>query len=283
MVVYRLRSLDEFRLHWHACAALFRSRREWERELAAPYATKREPFQVLAYSYPAGTEVKLTVDWQRSVGDIPNWRERACCPITGMNSRLRAAVQLVDLELGLHPADSVYITEQATSFFRVLQTRITGLVGSEYLADHCPPGTKDQRGIRNEDLTRLTFSDGSFQAVLSFECLEHIPDYRAALAECYRVLSPGGKVLLSAPFDPGSHTHLERATLNSDGSITHHLPPEYHGDPLSTQGCLCYRYYGWNLLSELTAIGFADAYVAFTYSREFGYWGNELCYIVARR
>jgi SAM-dependent methyltransferase len=39
--------------------------------------------------------------------------------------------------------------------------------------------------------------DGSFDAVLSTQVLEHVPDPAAYLAEAFRVLRPGGRLLLS--------------------------------------------------------------------------------------
>jgi ubiquinone/menaquinone biosynthesis C-methylase UbiE len=44
---------------------------------------------------------------------------------------------------------------------------------------------------------RLPFAGGSFDAVACLEALEFLPDARAALAECVRVLRPGGVLLLT--------------------------------------------------------------------------------------
>ena len=43
----------------------------------------------------------------------------------------------------------------------------------------------------------LPLADGSVDAVLSTQVLEHVPDVEVYLAECRRVLRPGGKLLLS--------------------------------------------------------------------------------------
>jgi SAM-dependent methyltransferase len=49
------------------------------------------------------------------------------------------------------------------------------------------------------DITRLPFKDGSFDAVICSEVLEHIPDHRMAIAELIRVLKPGKSLVVSVP------------------------------------------------------------------------------------
>lgn len=54
-------------------------------------------------------------------------------------------------------------------------------------------------GLLAGDALRLPFADGSFDAVICSEVLEHIPDFRAALDEIVRVLKPGGRLCVSVP------------------------------------------------------------------------------------
>jgi SAM-dependent methyltransferase len=49
------------------------------------------------------------------------------------------------------------------------------------------------------DATRLPFADGSFDAVIAAEILEHVPDDIAAMAEIARVLRPGGTAAVTVP------------------------------------------------------------------------------------
>ncbi len=61
----------------------------------------------------------------------------------------------------------------------------------ERLADE--PATMD---FREADATSLPFDDGSFDAVVSTQVYEYVPDLNAALLEVERVLRPGGRVVI---------------------------------------------------------------------------------------
>ncbi len=54
-------------------------------------------------------------------------------------------------------------------------------------------------GVLRGDATRLPFADGSFDAVITSEVLEHIPDDTGAIAELVRVLRPGGVFAATVP------------------------------------------------------------------------------------
>ncbi len=71
--------------------------------------------------------------------------------------------------------------------------------------------------------SELPFADGSFHGATALDVLEHMEDDRAAAAELFRVLRPGGRLIVTVPAHPflfGPHDlalgHLRR----------------YHGDGL---------------------------------------------------
>jgi SAM-dependent methyltransferase len=53
--------------------------------------------------------------------------------------------------------------------------------------------------FRQGDLLALPFPDASFDAVVSLQTIEHLAEPRAFVAECARVLRPGGRLILSTP------------------------------------------------------------------------------------
>lgn len=157
--------------------------------------------------------------------------------------------------------------------YEAIRDRFDKVTGSEFLGDDVPLGDSNDAGVRNEDSTRLTFADESFDCLVSLDVLEHVPDYEKALQEFARCLKPGGKLVLTVPFNLESYPHIERARI-VDGEIEHILPPEYHGDPLNQGGVLCFRHFGWSLLDNLRQNGFSKAALYFYWSKEFGYFGG---------
>ena len=55
------------------------------------------------------------------------------------------------------------------------------------------------------DIVAIPEPDGSFDAVVCTEVLEHVPDPIAALTEFHRLLRPGGELILTAPFCSLTH------------------------------------------------------------------------------
>ena len=55
------------------------------------------------------------------------------------------------------------------------------------------------RETHSADMRALPFADGSFDAVLSVQSLEHVPDPERVLAEARRVLAPGGTAVFVTP------------------------------------------------------------------------------------
>ncbi len=86
----------------------------------------------------------------------------------------------------------------------------TGVDISEHAVTVCrEQGFAAERGT----LHGLPFSDGSFQLVIMKHVLEHTPRPREALREIWRVLRPGGGVLIAVP-----HGGYLKARLNPVGS-----------------------------------------------------------------
>lgn len=231
------------------------------------------------FSTTADKMVDFVVD--RSSDGTINWRETLICPETHISNRLRRSYDVFLSEASPYKEDYIYINEQVTLFYTYLALRYPNLQGSEYLGDQCPFG-EEINGIRNETMSSLTFEDESFDHVMSYECLEHIPDFVMALRETYRVLKKGGKFVFTVPFDHRAYENLIRATVSESGQIEHLMPPEYHGDPINDEGILCFTHFGWELLDILRDdIGFSEAYLVMGWSSSFANLGLAAFDLVA--
>ena len=246
-----------------------------------------DTFEVAAYCYVCQCPVSLSVDFQYApTGNgerTPNWRERLVCPRCHLNNRLRASLHL--FEEILHPTKEshLYIAEQYGPLYRWLTQKYPHTIGSEYLGDEIARGATNDAGIRNEDLTRLSFPDNQFDCLLSFDVFGHIPNVRQALQECWRVLKPQGSLFFSVPFVKTEEKIIVRATVGSTGEITHLLPAEYHGNPTRADGILAFYHFGWELLDQLREIGFVDARACFYWSAHFGYLGEGQLVLIASK
>lgn len=270
MDVAHIRSLDEFlALADRDAENLAAHMREIESYIPADHGA----FTIPGFSYTADKHVDFSVDFAHSDGVHVNWRERVNCPITAFNNRMRATIHLIDLEGGLGAKSTVYITEQVTTMYKYLKRKFPKLIGSEFLGDDATPGKVRRDGIRHEDLTRLSLPDNSQDAIISLDVIEHVPAFTEAFAECHRTLKPGGRLIWSVPFIDRGAANSIRARVTPDG-IEHLFEPEYHGNPMSEGGSLCYTHFGWEMLNDVKAVGFKDAWAASFYSLEFGYLGG---------
>ena len=247
-------------------------------ELESSLAQEKSPFRTSGYCFVCSRWTHFSSSWsfcnESEGGKQINWREHLVCRHCQLNNRTRAAIHLLADAGLLSRNQRVYATEQTTQLFAHLKSRFDALVGSEHLGESVPLGECNGAGVMNQDLTRLTFPENSFDLILSFEVLEHVPNFSQGFRECARVLRPGGKMLFSVPFNVNSTSNLIRARLLEDNSVEHLQTPEYHGDPINSEGCLCFQHFGWEMLEQVKQLGFSKISALLYYSRDYGYLGD---------
>ena len=98
-------------------------------------------------------------------------------------------------------------------------------------------------GMIHIDLQSIDLPSDCIDVILSPHVLEHVPDTDSALGELFRVLRPGGTLLLQVPI--------------LQGRTAPPVVPEFHGDDTPV-----FWRFGPDLSDRLTAAGFAVALLA---------------------
>jgi SAM-dependent methyltransferase len=124
---------------------------------------------------------------------------------------------------------------------RALGRMLAGAPGVRYTSADLEPGIAMERW----DITSVPVPDASFDAVICSHVLEHVADDRAALAEMWRILRPGGWAVVLVPVD------LERERTLEDTAVV---------DPAERERLYWQRdhvrLYGADLPARLGAAGF---------------------------
>jgi SAM-dependent methyltransferase len=235
----------------------------------------RDPWTLEGVCRVCATAVEFTGNWKYSNGRILNFRELLVCPGCKLNNRMRFMAHL--LLTMTRPAQShapTYLYEQVTPFFVWAERELPGrVIGSEYLGPDIASGTVVGR-LRHEDALALSFADDSLDTIVSNDVFEHVPDIDRSLAECARVLRPGGRLCFSVPFDGRSESG--RRAIMCDGEIVHLASPVYHGNPIDPNGSLVFYDHGLDILERCRQAGFADAFALGYWSLLYGYLGRGM-------
>ena len=264
---------------------LSRFRNRW----ATAAETVKETLQIIALQGICDplTDQPIAPEDLEVVG--PNYRESLIHQ--GLNARERGVLLLLRLmiEAGQLPSPRLiqaYLPEAVTPLAAALQCWLgEGVVASEYLPD---PEDPRRAQYRHEDLCALSVPDHSFDLLVSCEVFEHLYDLKNGLAECLRVLWPGGVLIATFPFAYGRRESIIKARHRGPD-----LPPEifgepeYHGNPVEPEaGSLVYQVPGWDILDLLSELGFSDVSFQGIHSISYGVMAAEipeLLLLVARR
>ncbi len=121
-----------------------------------------------------------------------------------------------------------------------------------------------------ENITKLSLPDNSFDVVMCHHVLEHIDDDTAAMKELFRILKPGGLAVLSVPINTSRYETYEDKTIL---------------DPAIRRKCYGgtdhLRFYGMDFGDKLNTAGFkADSFrLPEVDETRYGLLNNEFIYI----
>lgn len=210
----------------------------------------------------------------------PDYREHLI--VKGLNSRQRAVLELIAAEprLGDIGSTKIYAAEAVTPFALTLRGRYPRFIGSEYAAS--PEAKSALFPISIQNLMALDFPAAAFDCAITNDCLEHIPDIKAALHELYRIVHPGGVMLSTFPF-----TYIQSGVVKArliDSRIEYLTEPEYHGNPVDPAGgSLVFEIPGWDILDHARDAGFSKAEMVFVGGPQRAITGAEVSGIFVLR
>lgn len=220
-------------------------------------------------------ETSFRVTGGEPEGHWRNLLEGMICPECGTNGRVRLGMLAWRELRAQHDFEVSLVLEQVTPLFGLLRAEDTDLMGCEFLgADKVSGETYEHSGnqVRHESMLGFSMPDASLDLLMHFDVLEHVPGHREGVAECARVLRPGGSMLFTLPFFAALEEHRVRARPDGRGGIEHLMPEAYHGNPVG-DGALVFIEPGWELLSDLDVAGF-DTRIGLLYDPRIGIVSN---------
>jgi SAM-dependent methyltransferase len=107
-------------------------------------------------------------------------------------------------------------------------------------------------GIRCENIENLSFDDASIDLFISQDVMEHVFDPAKAFKEIARILKPGGSHIFTVPLVNKWRPTERWASLSDDGKIVYHGTPEYHGNPVDSEGALVTMHWGYDITNYIS-------------------------------
>lgn len=173
-------------------------------------------------------------------------RDHFLCPRCGSIPRERALMYAIEMfyphwrELTIHESSP---GNRGAS--QLLKKECRDYIPSQYFPD--VESGSCQRGIRCENLEKMTFADHSIDLHITQDVIEHVFSPEKAFKEIARTLKPGGAHIFTVPLVNKEKPSLVRAQLSADGEIQHLQQPVFHGNPISAEGALVTVDWGYDL------------------------------------
>jgi len=125
-----------------------------------------------------------------------------------------------------------------------------------FYSDNVKNGDYDENGVLCENIENLTFSNDSFDIVISADVMEHVRKPFHGFKEIYRILKPGGYYLYSIPVQlPLTLKESEYRIDTSKEKDIYIKEKVYHGNGKGGKS-IVYIDYGIDLINKLLEIGF---------------------------
>ncbi len=158
-----------------------------------------------------------------------NKRAHASCPTCSSKERHRLLIHYIQNETTIlkDKLDVLQFSPQdgEAAFFRKHKNL-------NYKASEYDPGIGDIQ----LDITKINQPDNSWDLIICYHILEHIVEDHKAMAELFRILRPGGQVILQVPIETGRTELYEDASIVDDKGRAKAFGQRDHVRRYSAQG-----------------------------------------------
>jgi hypothetical protein len=184
----------------------------------------------------------------------PWWRDQLVCGSCGSVPRERALMSVITT---LYPDWRALRIHESSPAARGVSIKFkgecAGYVASQY-DTRCPFGrVHSVYGYRSEDLESQTFNNGMFDLVITQDVFEHLFHPDNAIREIARTLRPSGSYIMTVPIVNKALPSKRRASI-VDKTVIHHLEPQYHANPIASEGSLVTIDWGYDIVNYLSNI-----------------------------
>lgn len=183
------------------------------------------------YSSITGANVNCNIcGWTGRDFAGKGWHPHTICPNCGSGVRHRlffaAITQLEAVHFRKFIAGKKIIHFAPDACLKpFLRKNAAKYVITDFLAEGYDYGDIDL----NLDISDMpTVKDGSFDCLLAFDVLEHVPQHRRALEEIFRILTPGGMCVLAVPQQDDLVQTFEDHSLTSPAERMKHYGQSDH-------------------------------------------------------
>jgi len=142
-----------------------------------------------------------------------------------------------------------------------------------YLASQFYPDKKlgcFYNGFRNENIENLTFENEEFDLIISQDVFEHLFNPEKAFKEIARILKKGGMHIFTVPLI-NKHNKTELwAIENRIGEPIFLFEPEWHGNPISSNGSPVTMHWGFDIVNIIRECSGLETYIKYINNLDFG-------------
>lgn len=135
-------------------------------------------------------------------------RENAQCPKCGSMERHRLLILYLRNKTRFFQDKLKVLDIAPMDFFQKLCKSSQNL-------DYTSADMESPLAMMHFDISEIPLPDNSFDCIICYHVLEHVPDDTKAMKELYRVLKPGGWAILQVPIDQSREKTFEDPSVTS--------------------------------------------------------------------